>query len=63
MARTAHVEFFGNDFADRSYGGPTHLLKLARDKEHLCARCVCVNAGTAVYTLNPEDLPDVYKPL
>lgn len=63
MARAAHLEFFGNDFADRSYGGPVRLLKLARGKEHLCVRCGCVNAGIAVCALNPEELPDVEKPL
>lgn len=63
VACTAHVEFFGNDLADRSYGGATHLLKLPRDKEHLCARCECMNAGIAVHALNPEELPDVDKPL
>lgn len=63
MARTAHVELFRNDFADRSYGGLMHLLKLARDKERLCARSVCMNAGIAVHALNPVELPDVDKPL
>lgn len=63
VACTARVEFFGNDLADRSYGGPMHLLKLPRDKEHLRARCECMNAGIAVHALNPEELPDGDKPL
>lgn len=58
---TARVELFGNDFADRSYGGLMDLLKPARDEEHLPARCVGMKAGVAVHTLNPEELPDVNK--
>lgn len=63
VACAAPLEFFGNDFADRSYGRSVRPLKLARAKEHLCARCGCVNAGIAVYALNLEELPHVEKPL
>lgn len=59
MACTAHVEFFRNDFAGHSCGGPRRLLMLAKHKEHLCARCVCGN----VHAVNPAELPDVDKPL
>lgn len=55
------MEFLRNDFADHSPGGQFHLLAIEKDKEHICARCVCRDAGTAVHALKPQELPDVHK--
>lgn len=41
--------------------GKFHLSEVERDREHVCARCACRDAGTAVHTLRPEEPPDVHK--
>lgn len=61
MCCVQHMEFLRNDFADHSPGGQIHLLEMERDEEHVCPRCVCRDAGTAVHALKPEELPDVHK--
>lgn len=55
------MESLRNDFADHCPGGEIRVSEVERDKEQVCARCVCRDAGTAVHTLKPEELPDVHK--